>query len=174
MKNINRGSMIAGVGLILLGALFIVFNLLPNIGFKETWPMILIVAGFGFCLPALAWSESKKGLSALFIPGVILFVLGGIFLFTTLVHGVRGTWSVAWILIITSVGLGMMLAAKVGEWDHTVFMVGAWIALVSLVLFAVLAAIFGAGVVKYVGAGLLLLLGLYLLINSFFKKKAAA
>ena len=75
MKNINRGSLIAGIGLILLGALFIVFNLLPDFTIKQSWPMILIVAGFGFCLPALAWPESRKGLAALFIPGAFALAL---------------------------------------------------------------------------------------------------
>ena len=173
MKNINRGSLIAGIGLILLGALFIVFNLLPNFTIKQSWPMILIVAGFGFCLPALAWPESRKGLAALFIPGAILFVLGAIFLFNTLTKNTWGIWAFAWILIPASVGLGMMMAAKVGEWSKGVWVVGTWMAILSLALFAVFAAIFGENVIQYFGAGILVLMGIYLLVQSFLKKPAA-
>jgi hypothetical protein len=174
MKNINRGSLIAGVGLILLGALFIVFNLLPNFTIKQTWPMILIVAGFGFCLPALAWPDSRKGLAALFIPGSILFVLGAIFLFNTLTPKTWSIWAFAWILIPASVGLGMMLAAKVGEWSHGVWVVGTWMAILSVALFAIFAAIFGQDLIQYIGAGILVVMGLYLLVNSFLKKAPAA
>jgi hypothetical protein len=174
MKNINRGSLIAGVGLILLGALFIVFNLLPDFGIKQTWPMILIVAGFGFCLPALAWPDSRKGLAALFIPGSILFVLGAVFLFNTLTPKTWGIWAFAWILIPASVGLGMMLAAKVGEWSHGVWVVGTWMAILSVALFAIFAAIFGENLIQYIGAGILVLMGLYLLVNSFLKKAPTA
>jgi len=175
MKDVNRGSLIAGIGLILLGGLFIGFNFIEGFGIKQTWPMILIVAGFGFCLPALAWPDSRKGLAGLFIPGTILFVLGAIFLFNTLTYvsprqNTWNIWAFAWILIPASVGLGMMLAAKVGGWSHGVWVVGAWIGILSLALFGVFAAIFGTEIVKYVGAGILVVMGLYLLINSFLKK----
>lgn len=173
MKEINRGSLIAGIGLICLGALFIVFNLLPGFTIKQTWPIIFIVAGFGFCLPPLGWPDSRKGLAGLFIPGVILFVLGAIFLFNTLTKE-WDVWAFAWILIPAAVGLGMMLAARMGEWSHGVWVVGTWIAILSLVLFAVFAAMFGNPVVKYLGAGLLVLMGLHLLIRSFLKKPAVA
>lgn len=177
MKDVNRGSLIAGIGLILLGGLFIGFNFIEGFGIGQTWPMILIVAGFGFCLPALAWPDSRKGLAGLFIPGTILFVLGAIFLFNTLtyVSPHQNTWKIwafAWILIPASVGLGMMLAAKVGGWSHGVWVVGTWIGILGLALFGVFAAIFGTMVVKYVGAGILVVMGLYLLINSFLKKPA--
>jgi hypothetical protein len=173
MKDINRGSLIAGVGLVLLGALFIVFNLIPGFTIKQTWPIIFLVAGFGFCLPALAWPDSRKGLAALFIPGTILFVLGAIFLFNTLAKEWT-IWAFAWILIPAAVGLGMMLAAKIGEWSHGVWVVGTWMAILCLSLFAVFAALFGHVIVKYVGAGLLVLMGVYLLVRSFLKKPVVA
>jgi hypothetical protein len=171
MKEINRGSLIAGIGLISLGALFIIFNLIP--GFRiDTWPIIFIVAGFGFCLPALAWPDSRKGLAALFIPGVIICVLGLIFLFNTLTNDWR-IWAFAWILIPGSVGLGMMLAAQVGGWSRSVWVVGTWMGILCLALFAVLAALFGdSDAIHYVGAGILLLMGIYLLVRSLLKKPA--
>jgi hypothetical protein len=171
MKEINRGSLIAGIGLISLGALFIVFNLIPGFTIKETWPIIFLVAGFGFCLPALAWPDSRKGLAALFIPGVILFVLGAIFLFNTL-SGNWSIWAYAWILITGSVGLGMMLAAKVGEWSRGVWVVGAWMGILCLALFAVFAALFGGvNYLRYIGAGLLVVMGVLLIVRAVLKKQ---
>lgn len=165
----NRGSLIAGIGLIVLGALFIAFNLIPKITIRETWPIVFFVIAFAFCLPALAWPESKRGLAALFIPGAIFFVLGAIFLFNTLSHN-WAVWAFAWILVPASVGLGLMLAGKIGQWNNNVGLVGTWMALISVVIFAVFAALFGAMVVKFIGAGVLLALGLVLLIRSIVKK----
>lgn len=174
MKNINRGYLIAGIGLVFLGVLFIIFNLFSKITGAQTWPIILLVAAFGFFLPALVWPQSKKELASLYIPGAILFVLGAIFLFNTLTDQWGNVWLFAWLLIPGSVGLGLMLASWIGQWSHSVWTVGAWIAAISLVLFAVLAGLFGKSLpIKYTGAGCLLVLGLIFLIRSFLNKKAA-
>ncbi len=84
MKKTNNGSLIAGIGLVLLGALFICFNSVPGFTLAKTWPVIFFVIAFAFFLPGLAWPDSRRGLAALFIPGTILFALGVIFLFNTL------------------------------------------------------------------------------------------
>ena len=172
MHHANRGSLIAGVGLILLGALFICLNLIPGVALRNIWPVIFLVIAFAFFLPGLVWLDSRKSLAALFIPGTIFFVLGAIFLFCTLT-GNWIIWAFAWLLIPASVGLGMMLAAWAGGWSHGSWLVGVWMALVSVVLFAVFAALFGNMVVKFIGAGLLVLLGLYMLFRSYLKKPKA-
>lgn len=169
MKPTNRGSLIAGIGLIVLGALFVVFNLIPKFTIKETWPIVFFVIAFAFCLPSLAWPESKKGLAALLIPGAIFFGLGVLFLYNTLSNN-WAVWAYAWILIPASVGLGLMLAGKVGGWNNNVWLVGVWMALISVTVFAVFAALFGNIVVKFIGAGVLVALGLLLLVRSILKK----
>ena len=103
------------------------------------------------------------------IGGAVFFALGAIFLFNTLSHN-WGVWAYAWILIPASVGLGLMLAAKFGEWNNNVWLVGVWMALISVTVFAVFAALFGNLVVKFIGAGVLVALGLLLLIRSILKK----
>lgn len=172
MKQSNRGSLIAGIGLIVLGALFIVFNLIPNITFRHTWPLIFLIAAFGFYMPVFAWPESRRGLAALLIPGTIFLGLGAIFLFNTLTQ-IWYIWAYAWILIPASVGAGIMLAAWAGQWNRSVWLVGVWMTVISLAVFAFFAALFGDTVVKFIGAGLLMVMGLYLLIRSILVKPAA-
>jgi hypothetical protein len=169
MNTKNSGSMIAGIGLVLLGALFICLNLFPGITLDKTWPVIFFVIAFAFFLPGLAWPESRKGLAALYIPGTIIFVLGLIFLFCTLT-GFWAAWAFAWILVPASVGLGMMLAAWGGKWQRGVWLVGVWMALISTAVFAVFAALFGNTLLKYIGAGFMVLMGILLLVRSFLKK----
>lgn len=169
MDETKRGSLIAGIGLVLLGALFIVINLLPGISISKTWPAIFFVIAFAFFLPGLAWPESRKGLAALFIPGTILFVLGLIFLFNTLSSN-WVVWAFAWTLIPASVGLGMVLAAAYGRWARGAWLVGIWIALISVAVFAVLAAIFGDTTLKFIGAGIILLMGVGMMLRAVLKK----
>jgi hypothetical protein len=169
MNKTNRGSLIAGVGLLLLGVLFICLNLIPGITLTKTWPVVFFVIAFAFFLPGLAWPDSRKELAALFIPGTITFVLGLIFLFNIL-SGNWIVWAYAWILLPAGVGLGMAVAAWAGKWRRGGLLVGIWMALVSLAIFAVFAALFGDMTLKFIGAGIMLLMGVLLLLRSFTKK----
>ena len=172
MNESNKGTMVAGIVLVVLGAAFFALNLIPGITAGKTWPLILIVTGIGFCLPAFIWSKSRESLAGLFIPGCILLVLGGIFLFNTLT-GIWSIWSIAWILIPGSVGLGLITGAYAGNWDRTVRQVGLWMLVLSLCVFALFASLFGRQIVKGIGAGFLVVTGLVLLIRSLIKKPAA-
>jgi len=172
MNKRNSGSLFTGIGLILLGALFIVFNLIPGFTLAKTWPTIFFVIAFAFFLPGLAWPDSRKALAALYIPGTIIFVIGAIFLFNTLTRN-WGVWAYAWILITASVGLGMILAGRAGHWDRGAELVGIWISLTSLATFAVFAALFGNAVIKFIGAGIMVLLGITMLVRSSLKKADA-
>jgi hypothetical protein len=170
MNETKRGSLMAGIGLVLLGALFICIDLIPGISLAKAWPLIFFVISFAFFLPGLAWPDSRKGLAALYIPGTIFFVLGAIFLFNMLTAN-WVIWAFAWILIPASVGLGLILAAWAGKWSRGVGLVGIWIALTSLATFAVFAALFGDMVVKFIGAGIMVLMGIMMFIRSFVKKQ---
>jgi hypothetical protein len=171
MDESKRGTMVAGIILVALGALFFTLNLIPGIVAAMTWPLILVVIGIGFCLPALIWPQQKESLAGLLIPGSILIVLGGIFLFNTLT-GIWSVWAIAWMLIPASVGLGLILGAWVGKWDKSVTTVGLWMLVLSLAVFALFASLFGNVVVKSIGAGLLIITGLVLLIRSLMRKQA--
>ena len=172
MNESNRGNMIAGIVLVVLGGIFFALNLIPGLDAAKTWPLVLIVLGIGFCLPAGIWYKSRESLAGLFIPGCILITLGAIFLFNTLT-GIWNIWAIAWILIPASVGLGLITGAAVGKWDRSVTQVGAWMLIISVSVFALFASMFGNIVVKGIGAGLLVLTGIMLLIRSFIKKPAA-
>ncbi len=46
----NRGSLIAGLILITIGALFLVDRFVPHIDFADLWPLILVVGGIALIL----------------------------------------------------------------------------------------------------------------------------
>ncbi len=160
----SRGSIIAGSILVLLGAVFLAFNVL-RIDFGKVWPIIFFIIAAGFYLPVLLMPNERKNLSGLLIPGTILAGLGVIFFYNTLTDD-WSSWAYIWTLIPAAVGLGLLLAARVGQWGGDTMKVGFWMFVISTAVCLILAAFFGGGNAGAIGAVLLIGLGVYLLIQS--------
>ena len=110
-------SAMVGIVLILLGASALVFNLaMPVLGLNvwrsliwRFWPLIVVGLGLVFMLlPLLA--TGRRGMGALFIPGMPILTTGGILLFTS-VFPVWGAWEWLWPLEVLGVALGFLFAA---------------------------------------------------------------
>ena len=160
----NRGSIVVGGILVLIGAIFLFVNVF-RIDFGEIWPIIFFIIGAGFYLPVLLMPRDRRNLAGLLIPGTILFGLGAIFFYNILADN-WGSWAYIWTLIPASVGLGLLLAARVGNWGGDTMKVGFWMFVISTGVCLVLAAFFGGGNAGLIGAILLIVLGVFLLIRS--------
>ena len=160
----KRGSIVVGGILILIGAIFLFVNVF-KIDFGRIWPIIFFIIGAGFYLPVLLMPNDRQNLSGLLIPGTILFGLGTIFFYNTLTDN-WGSWAYIWALIPASVGLGLLIAARVGHWGSDTMKVGFWMFVISVGVCLVLAVFFGGGNAGLIGAILLIVLGLFLLIQS--------
>jgi hypothetical protein len=160
----NRGSVVAGGILILIGAIFLFVNVF-HIDFGQIWPIIFFIIGAGFYLPVLLLPRDRANLAGLLIPGTILFGLGAIFFYNTFTDN-WGSWAYIWALIPASVGLGLLFAARVGNWGGDTMKVGFWMFVISTGVCAILAAFFGGGNAGLIGAVLLIGLGVVLLIQS--------
>jgi hypothetical protein len=103
----NRGALILGGGLLLMGIVLLLGRLLsiPFGGFM--WPFIFIIPGALIFLSALASDNSSgEGLSIL---GAILTALGLVFL-AQQVTGLWASWAYAWALIApTSIGVAQIV-----------------------------------------------------------------
>jgi hypothetical protein len=173
MKNMDRGSLVGALALIILGAVFLIFNFIPDVGFEELWPVIFFVTALGFYLPAVIWPESRRGLAALYIPGSLLLVMGIAFLYNTL-SGDWGVWAFAWLLIPFGIGMGMTLAAWIGSWSPPVGEVGVWIMVLNAVGFGLFGTLFGEPLIKAIGAALVLLGGVLMLLRGFLRGRETA
>ncbi|HTP08376.1 MAG TPA: hypothetical protein VMP08_09005 [Anaerolineae bacterium] len=160
----NRGAVVAGGILILVGAIFLFVNVF-RIDFGQIWPIIFFIIGAGFYLPVLLMPHDRSNLAGLLIPGTILFGLGVIFFYNTLTDN-WGSWAYIWALIPASVGLGLLFAARVGNWGGDTMKVGFWMFVISTGVCLILAAFFGGGNAGLIGAILLIVLGVFLLIQS--------
>ncbi len=110
-------SAMAGIALILLGVSAMVFNLaMPLLGLNvwrliiwRFWPLTVIGLGLAFVLAPLL-ATGRRGLGALFIPGMPVLTTGGILLFTSVFH-VWSAWEWLWPLEVSSIAWGFLFAA---------------------------------------------------------------
>ena len=160
----NRGSIVVGGILVVIGAIFLFVNVF-RIDFGDIWPIIFFIIGAGFYLPVLLMPRDRSNLAGLLIPGTILFGLGAIFFYNILTDN-WGSWAYIWTLIPASVGLGLLIAARVGNWGGDTMKVGFWMFVISTGVCLILAAFFGGGNAGLIGAILLIVLGVFLLIQS--------
>ena len=160
----SRTSVVVGGILILIGAIFLFVNVF-QINFGQVWPIIFFIIGAGFYLPVLLLPRERQNLAGLLVPGTILFGLGVIFFYNILAAN-WGAWAYIWTLIPASVGLGLLLAARVGHWGGDTMKVGFWMFVISTGACLILAAFFSGGNVGAIGAVMLIGLGVFLLIRS--------
>jgi hypothetical protein len=160
----TQTSIVIGGVLILLGVIFLAFNVI-HIDFGQIWPIIFFIIGAGFYLPVLLMPRDRQNLAGLLVPGTILFGLGTIFFYNTFTNN-WGSWAYIWTLIPASVGLGLLIAARVGHWGDDTMKVGFWMFVISTGVCLILASFFSGGNVGAIGAILLIGLGVVLLIQS--------
>jgi len=171
MNKRTRSSLTFGFLLIVLGAWFLAVQLVPGLNWFWgifTWPVsIIIVAIFLFLLGIVL---NAPGMA---IPACIVGGIGGL-LYWQNATGNWESWAYAWPLIPGFVGAGLMLAAIMGEGGRETFRVGAWMAIISLTVFAIFGAFFGANVLGTYWPILLILVGVWVLIQPLYKRKAAS
>ncbi len=167
----QRSGLAGGILLILVGLVFLAFQLVPglrdSLRVNVTWPLIVVAVGVGLLLIGL-----MTGTPGMAVPAMIVGGIGGI-LYWQNVTGQWMTWSYAWALIPGFAGFGTILAAALGEGGWRAVSRGAETILVSLVLFAVFGSLFGGwALFGPFWPVLLIALGLVTLIRAFVRQRA--
>jgi hypothetical protein len=131
MDRRRRSTLAGGLLLILLGAWFLALQLVPGLrgwlNIEVTWPLFVVGTGVLLLILALA-----------FIVGGI-----GVLLYWQNATGDWVTWSYAWALIPSFVGLGVLVAGLLEGRTRKAVSEGGWLILIGLVLFVVFGSIFG-------------------------------
>lgn len=163
----KRGSIIAGLTMIVFGLFFLLINLFPNVAARlnlsQQWPLIIIAIGLFFLLSGLASANS------LTIPGSILTGIGAILYYQN-ATGNWSSWSYMWALIPGFVGIGHLLSgARRGQRSRV--REGTRLLGISVVLFVVFAFFFtGLGSLRTYWPVLLILIGLWMLLLNLLKR----
>lgn len=134
----NFGVLVVGLGLVALGVLFLLGQLLGFSMWGVLWPFFIIVPGLLFFVGMVALGKSGAPLA---IPGSIITMIGLILFFQS-ITGLWQTWAYIWALIFpTAVGVGISIAGLWGD-DPKATRAGGTMALIGLVMFVVFAVFF--------------------------------
>jgi len=169
MNSSNRSSISAGILLILIGAIWLAARFVPGLAeliqVQFTWP--LIIAGFGLLMliVGLAAGNAEMAVPASFFMGL------GAILYYQNTTGNWASWAYAWTLFPGFVGVGQILAGLFGGKPAEGLREGLRAVLVSAVMFLIFGSFLGG--FRFFGPYwpvLLILAGLLILIQSFWKK----
>ena len=112
----SRFSFLAGITLILIGALSLAFTLvMPMLGWGvwmwgawRLWPLLVVAGGLLFVVSPLL-ARGRRGLGGLFIPGVPILTTGGILLYASVMDAWHA-WEWLWPLEVLAIAIGFLLA----------------------------------------------------------------
>ena len=164
----KRTSIVGGAILILVGAVLFAAQVLPDFmpDFWEifSWPWIVI--GIGLVLFVLGAAVGEPGMA---VPATIMTGLGGILAYQWYT-GDWQSWSYIWTLIPGFVGIGIILMSLLG--GDASLKDGTTLMFISFIMLAVFGSFFGAvGMAGRYWPVLLILLGVVLMVRTFFTKK---
>lgn len=172
MNAARRSTLAGGIVLILLGILFLTAQLFPDmwswIG-PDNWPLIVI--GVGALLLIIG---AVAGAPEMAVPAFIVAAVGGL-LYWQIATGNWASWAYAWPLIPAAAGLGAIVT---GLWKRQWSKVrsGASLLVIMLIVFAILAAVFGTWfdrpvILQRYWPVLLILLGLIVMVDYFVRAR---
>jgi hypothetical protein len=172
MTKKRRSDLVIGIILILIGGWFLAaeFDLVPGLNdimmIEYQWPVIII--GIGIFLFVLGLLLRNPGMC---IPACIVAGIGGL-LYWTNSTGNWAAWSYLWSLIPGFVGVGIILSTLLGGREKNGFIEGLRLILISAILLGIFFMIF-SGQAKFIKFWpvLIILGGLWILIQTIFKKK---
>ena len=164
MSRDRRTSLVGGLLLIVLGALFLIFRLFPSIremfNMAFTWPFIIVAVGGGLFLIGVLTGDPEMSVPACIVAGI-----GGILYWQNLT-GNWDSWSYVWALIPGFAGVGHILAGVLGGKMKSI-REGVEALVISGVLFVIFASILGP--FAFLGAYwpvLLIVLGVVMLVRA--------
>ncbi len=142
MNKTQRSSLAIGVILVLVGAYFLLANVIPQfnqwLNITYSWPTIILAVAAGLLVLGLIIGAPDMAVPAMIVGGI-----GGILYYQN-VTGNWGSWAYMWTLIPGFSGIGMILAHLLGARDR--YSLGSALDTIgtSLVMFIIFGAFFGA------------------------------
>jgi hypothetical protein len=170
MDRRRRSNLVAGLLLILLGVWFMAVQLVPELrawmDIEYAWPLIIVGVGVLLLVVGLL-----TGAPAMAVPACIVGGIGGL-LYWQNATGNWESWAYMWTLIPGFVGVGVVLSALLGGETRQALSGGAWLILISLVLFAVFGSFLGGlGLLGPYWPVLLIALGLLALLRPLLRSR---
>jgi hypothetical protein len=164
MEKRMRSAIAGGTLLIVLGIVFLVVQIVPELIGRISWPFIVIGVGAAFLvLAVVTWTPG------LAVPGCIVGGIGGI-LYWQSFTGRWDSWAYVWALIPGFVGVGVFISEIMEGRPAKALVEGGWPILISLVLFFLFGSFFGQ--IPWFGsywAVLLIVIGILIMVKPLIK-----
>ncbi len=157
MRKSNQIVKIASFGLVGLGAALLALSIFTRGAVNVALPLVFLMLGGAFFILVLVLAEKWTWAVLGYIPGCLLLALGIIFLLNVLTND-WNAWAYAWLLLVTGIGAGLVLANTRQLWRREVTLAGWILAAAGTTLFALFGAIAG-GPFIYIMAPILLVVG---------------
>jgi len=169
MDKKQRSNLAGGIVLVLIGAWFLLTQLVPGLELRifgeSGWPLIVVGAGVILLMIGLL-----TGVPEMAVPACIVGGIGGL-LYWQNATGNWESWAYAWALIPGFIGVGTMLSGIIGG-KRSEITGGAWMVFISLILFAVFSSFLGGpNLFGPYWPVLLIALGLIVLAQGLFRKR---
>ncbi len=164
----RRSSLAFGLILVLLGVWFLALQVVPGLqallGLNASWPLIIVGIGVVLLLFGIL-----AGIPGMAVPACIVGGIGLLLYWQNATNNWE-SWAYAWTLIPAFVGVGVILNGLLGHDTRNSLAGGAWLLVISLVLYAVFASFLGGP--SFIGQYwpvLIIALGVLLLLRSLFR-----
>jgi hypothetical protein len=167
----KRGDIAGGIILVLLGAIFLAWQLMPNVfsdilGVNFTWPLLIVGMGAVFLLAGIITLEG-----GFLVPASILGGIGGILYYQN-TTGDWASWAYIWAIIPGLVGLGLLLGSFIDRSMGDARKVGFVMLLISLGVTTVLGAFFTNNIgFDYAWPIIMILAGVIFLFQGIFRRR---
>jgi hypothetical protein len=167
------GLMLLVIGIVVLSSTWI-GEWFAQYGFDTDllawWPMVLVVGSLFFLIPILFSRLSRRLRAGMVIPGVMLLLIGGALLYTSL-NDRWAEWATLWTVVPFSLGLGLYAAGWLA--DAPAFKwIGFGLAAAAVVAYLALATAFGGETFRLIGALAIIALGLALTMGGLAQRLA--
>ena len=120
----------SAVGVVLLG-----LNIFFGGKINFTLPLVFLMLGSAFIILVFVFARQWAWAAVLYIPGCILLALGLIFLLNVITND-WNSWAYAWLLILSGLGSGLMLASRSLNWRKQFSQAGIGLAVLTLIVAA--------------------------------------
>lgn len=170
MNRQMRSNLAGGLLLIILGAIFLVFQLFPGlrqlVALEVSWPLIIVGVGALMLIIGLVTGAPGMAVPAAVVGGV------GTLLYWQNLTNTWESWAYVWTLIPGFAGIGMIVAGLLGDNSRRSIVEGFQMVLVSLVLFVIFASFLGGwNLLGPYWPVLIILFGLWVLVRPLLRER---
>jgi hypothetical protein len=169
MDDSRRTSLVFGVILVFVGAIFLAFQFFPVlqsfINWSNAWPLIIVGVGGIFLISAVLGRVPGLAVPACVIGGL------GLLMYWQNLTGNWASWAYAWALIPGFVGVGTILMGSLAGHPGRSFAGGMWLIVISLVMFLIFGSFLGGFGFGEYWPVLLIGLGFLILLRPLFRSR---